>query len=51
MWLEVSGALVATGRPYTAAYARFREAEAVLAEGGGRARAVAALNAAHSGAT
>jgi DNA-binding NarL/FixJ family response regulator len=49
-WLKTSDAFAATARPYTAAYARFREAEAVLAEGD-RARAVAALNAAHAAAT
>jgi DNA-binding CsgD family transcriptional regulator len=50
-WLEASDAFVATGRPYAAEYARFREAEAVLARGGDRARAVAALNAAYARAT
>jgi hypothetical protein len=41
----------AEGDPYRTAYARFREAEAVLASRGERARAVDALNAAFAIAT
>jgi DNA-binding CsgD family transcriptional regulator len=50
-WLETTEAFAGVGQPYETAYARFREGESVLAAGGDRARAVAALNAAHAGAT
>jgi DNA-binding NarL/FixJ family response regulator len=50
-WLETAEAFAAIGQAYQAAYSRFREGEAALAAGGNRARAVAALNAAHAGAT
>jgi DNA-binding NarL/FixJ family response regulator len=49
-WLEAGDALAATGQPHPTAYARFREAEALLAARGERALAAAALNAAHAGA-
>ncbi len=50
-WREAVEAFVAIRQPYEVAYARFREGEMALAVGGDRARAVAALNAAHGCAT
>jgi DNA-binding NarL/FixJ family response regulator len=47
-WHEAGDALVAAGQPHPTAYARFRQAEALLAAGGERAPAAAALNAAHA---
>jgi DNA-binding CsgD family transcriptional regulator len=49
-WREAVGAFVAVRQPFDAAYARFHEGEMALAVGGDRARAVAALSAAHAGA-
>jgi class 3 adenylate cyclase/DNA-binding CsgD family transcriptional regulator/tetratricopeptide (TPR) repeat protein len=49
-WHKAAGAFAAAERPHPTAYAGFREAEAVLAAGGERALAAAALNAAHAGA-
>jgi DNA-binding CsgD family transcriptional regulator len=48
LWHKAADAGVADGEPYRTAYARFREAEAVLASRGDRARAVDALTAAHA---
>ena len=48
MWHRAADAGAAEGEPYRTAYARFREAEAVLASRGDRARAVDALTAAHA---
>jgi DNA-binding CsgD family transcriptional regulator/tetratricopeptide (TPR) repeat protein len=48
MWHRAADAGVAEGDPYRTAYARFREAEAVLASRGERARAADALNAANA---
>jgi len=48
LWHRAADAGVADGEPYRTAYARFREAEAVLASRGDRARAVDALTAAHA---
>jgi DNA-binding NarL/FixJ family response regulator/tetratricopeptide (TPR) repeat protein len=48
MWHRAADAGVADGDPYRTAYARFREAEAVLASGGDRARAVEALTVANA---
>jgi DNA-binding CsgD family transcriptional regulator len=47
MWSRVAATGLADGDPQRMAYARFREAEAVLAFRGDRARAVDALTAAH----
>jgi DNA-binding CsgD family transcriptional regulator/tetratricopeptide (TPR) repeat protein len=47
-WQRAADAGAAEGDPYRTAYARFREAEAVLASRGDRARAVDALTAAHA---
>ena len=44
MWRRAADAGAAEGDPYRTAYARFREAEAVLASRGDRARAVDALD-------
>ena len=43
-WAAMAEAWDALGRPYPAAYARYREAEAVLGARGGRKRAAAALS-------
>jgi DNA-binding CsgD family transcriptional regulator/tetratricopeptide (TPR) repeat protein len=48
VWRRAADAGAAEGDPYRTAYARFREAEAVLASRGDRARAVDALTAAHT---
>ena len=48
LWRRAADAGAAEGDPYRTAYARFREAEAVLASRGDRARAVDALTAAHA---
>jgi DNA-binding NarL/FixJ family response regulator len=48
MWYRAADAGVADGDPYRTAYARFREAEAVLASRGDRARAVEALTVANA---
>jgi DNA-binding CsgD family transcriptional regulator/tetratricopeptide (TPR) repeat protein len=48
MWYRVAAARAAGRDPHRIAYARFREAEAVLASRGDRARAVDALTAAHT---
>jgi DNA-binding CsgD family transcriptional regulator/tetratricopeptide (TPR) repeat protein len=48
MWHRAADAGVADGDPYRTAYARFREAEAVLASRGDRARAVEALTVANA---
>ncbi|HET6836013.1 MAG TPA: AAA family ATPase [Acidimicrobiales bacterium] len=48
MWHRAADAGVAEGNPSRTAYARFREAEAVLASRGERARAVDALTAANA---
>jgi DNA-binding NarL/FixJ family response regulator len=48
MWHRAADAGVADGDPYRTAYARFREAEAVLASGGDRARAVETLTVANA---
>jgi DNA-binding NarL/FixJ family response regulator len=48
MWHRAADAGVAEGDPSRTAYARFREAEAVLASRGERARAVDALTAANA---
>jgi DNA-binding NarL/FixJ family response regulator len=48
VWRRAADAGAAEGLPYRTAYARFREAEAVLARRGHRARAVEALTAAHT---
>jgi DNA-binding NarL/FixJ family response regulator len=50
LWRQTAEAYTATGQPYSATYARFREAEAVLSERGDRDRTVAALATAHAGA-
>jgi DNA-binding CsgD family transcriptional regulator/tetratricopeptide (TPR) repeat protein len=42
-WRAVAEGWAAAGRPYPTAFARFREAEATLAAGGGRSDAVAML--------
>ncbi|HZA78017.1 MAG TPA: AAA family ATPase, partial [Acidimicrobiales bacterium] len=47
-WHRAADAGFADGEPYRTAYAQFREAEAVLASRGDRARAVDALTAAHA---
>jgi DNA-binding NarL/FixJ family response regulator len=47
-WSDLAERWDAFGMPYAAAYARWRLAEAVLAEGGARADAQAALAAAHA---
>jgi DNA-binding CsgD family transcriptional regulator/tetratricopeptide (TPR) repeat protein len=47
-WRTVAGAGAAQGAPQRTAYAQFREAEAVLASRGDRARAIVALAAAHA---
>jgi DNA-binding NarL/FixJ family response regulator len=47
-WRSAAEAFAATGQPYPTAYARLREAEAILAARGDRARVAAALNAAHA---
>jgi DNA-binding CsgD family transcriptional regulator len=49
-WGDAAAGLDAFGMPYAAAYARWRHAEAILAEGGARADAQAALAAAHAAA-
>jgi DNA-binding CsgD family transcriptional regulator/tetratricopeptide (TPR) repeat protein len=46
MWRQVAAAWDDAGRPYPAAYARFREAESILAARGPRTEAAAALSAA-----
>jgi class 3 adenylate cyclase/tetratricopeptide (TPR) repeat protein len=51
LWHRVADAGTAGRDPYRTAYARFREAEVVLASRGERARAVDALNAAQAIAT
>jgi hypothetical protein len=51
LWHRAADAGTAEGDPYRTAYARFREAEAVLASRGERARTVDSLNAAHATAT
>jgi DNA-binding NarL/FixJ family response regulator/tetratricopeptide (TPR) repeat protein len=48
MWRRAADAGVADGDPHRTAYARFREAEAVLASRGDRARAVEALTVANA---
>jgi DNA-binding CsgD family transcriptional regulator/tetratricopeptide (TPR) repeat protein len=48
MWHRAADAGVADGDPHRTAYARFREAEAVLASRGDRARAVEALTVANA---
>jgi DNA-binding NarL/FixJ family response regulator len=48
VWRGAADAGAAEGLPYRTAYARFREAEAVLARRGHRARAVEALTTAHT---
>jgi DNA-binding CsgD family transcriptional regulator/tetratricopeptide (TPR) repeat protein len=48
LWHRAADAGIAEGDPYRTAYARFREAEAVLASRGERARAVDALTAANA---
>ena len=50
-WYRIAVTGVAHGDPSRKAYARFREAEAVLASRGDRARAVDALTAAHATAS
>jgi DNA-binding CsgD family transcriptional regulator/tetratricopeptide (TPR) repeat protein len=50
-WKDVADAWTEIGRPYPAAYARYREAEASIGVKGGRAAAEAALRAAHATAT
>jgi DNA-binding CsgD family transcriptional regulator/tetratricopeptide (TPR) repeat protein len=50
-WQRAADAGAAEGQPHRTAYAQFREAEAVLASRGDRARAVDALTAAHATAT
>jgi DNA-binding NarL/FixJ family response regulator len=50
-WRRAAATLTAAGMPYPAAYSHLREAEALLAAGGDRARAAAAAKAAHAGAT
>jgi class 3 adenylate cyclase/DNA-binding CsgD family transcriptional regulator/tetratricopeptide (TPR) repeat protein len=50
-WLKAGDALVAAGQPHPTAYARFREAEALLAAGGERTRVGTVLSAADAGAT
>jgi DNA-binding CsgD family transcriptional regulator len=50
-WLKAGDALAATGQPHPTAYARFREAEALLAARGERTHVVAVLSTAHAGAT
>jgi DNA-binding NarL/FixJ family response regulator len=47
-WGDVVAGWDAFGMPYAAAYARWRQAEAILAEGGARADAQAALAGAHA---
>jgi DNA-binding CsgD family transcriptional regulator len=47
-WRDVAEGWQAFGAPYAAAYARWRRAEAILAEGGARADAQSALAAAHA---
>jgi DNA-binding CsgD family transcriptional regulator len=47
-WSDLVAGWDAFGMPYAAAYARWRLAEAILAEGGARADAQAALAAAHA---
>jgi DNA-binding CsgD family transcriptional regulator len=47
LWRDAAAAFDALHEPYPAAYARLREAEAMLVTGGDRARAAAALAAAH----
>ena len=47
-WRDVAARWDAFGAPYAAAYARWRLAEAILADGGARADAQAALAAAHA---
>jgi ATP/maltotriose-dependent transcriptional regulator MalT len=49
-WHRAADAGAGQGRPHRIAYARFREAEAVLASRGDRARAIDALTAAHAAA-
>ena len=47
-WRRAAEASLGEGQPYPVAYARFREAEAVLATRVDRARAIDALTAAHA---
>ncbi|TAK02440.1 MAG: helix-turn-helix transcriptional regulator [Chloroflexota bacterium] len=49
-WARTADAWTAAGRPYPAAYARYREGAAVLAAGGARTTVTAALRAAADGA-
>jgi tetratricopeptide (TPR) repeat protein len=49
-WQRAADPGASQGRPQRTAYARFREAEAVLASRGDRARAIDALTAAHAAA-
>jgi hypothetical protein len=51
VWHRAADAGATEGDPYRTAYARFREAEAVVASRGERARVVDALNAAYAFAT
>jgi hypothetical protein len=51
LWHRAADSAATEGDPYRTAYARFREAEAVLASRGERARTVDALTAAHAIAT
>jgi hypothetical protein len=48
MWQRAAAAGAAEGNPHRTAYARHREAEAVLATGGDPSRAIDALTAAHA---
>jgi DNA-binding CsgD family transcriptional regulator len=48
LWRTAAAAFDALAAPYEAAYARFREAEALLTGGGGRRAAAALLSSAHA---
>jgi DNA-binding CsgD family transcriptional regulator len=47
-WRDVAAGWQSFGAPYSAAYAQWRQAEAILADGGPRADAQAALTSAHA---
>jgi DNA-binding CsgD family transcriptional regulator len=50
-WTDAAAAWEANGRPYAAAYARWREGAALIAGSGGRSAAAIALSRAHAAAT